>query len=75
MTAQQIFAHTEKVAIKKIGKESMAVLPLKIWREIEEYIEDIEMSRSKTLAREIKKARTTQKTYSLEEIKKELNRS
>ena len=73
MTAQQIFTHTTKAEVKKIGKRSMVVLPVEIWREIEEYIEDIEMAKSKTLAKRIKKARSEGKTYSLKEIKKKLN--
>ena len=71
MTAQQIFTHTTKAEIKKIGKKSVAVLPLKIWREIEDYIEDVEMAQSKKLAGKIRKARR-EKTYSLEEVKKNL---
>jgi hypothetical protein len=72
MTAQQIYAHTTKAEIKKIGKKSMVVLPLKIWQEIEEYIEDVEAAQSKHLAKRIKQARSEKKSYSLEEIKKYL---
>jgi hypothetical protein len=72
MTAQQIFSHTTKAEIKKIGKKTMVVLPIKIWRDIEDYIEDIEMERSKTLAKKIQHARAEKKTYSLEEVRKNL---
>ena len=73
MTVQQIYAHTQKAEIKKIGQKSMAVLPLKIWQEIEDYIEDMEAAQSKTLAKKIKQARSEKKAYSLEAMKKKLN--
>jgi PHD/YefM family antitoxin component YafN of YafNO toxin-antitoxin module len=73
MTTQQIYAGAQRVEIKKIGKKSVALLPLELWLEIEEQLEDMEMARSKTLARQVKKARSERKTYSLEDIKKELN--
>lgn len=72
MTAQQIFSHTTKAEIKKIGKKAMVILPVKTWQDIEEYIEDVEMTRSKVLAKKIKQARSEKKTYSLDEVKKKL---
>lgn len=53
-----------------MGKTSVVVLPLKVWREIEDYLEDLEMSQSRHLAARIKKARAQKKLYSAAEVKK-----
>ena len=59
--------------IAQIGKTPVVVLPLS---EYEKMKEDLEMLRSRTLLKEIKKARadvTRGKVYSLSHIKKLLN--
>ncbi len=54
----------------KIGKNPVVVLPLKIWQEIENKLEELEMAESKTLRKKIAKARAEQKLYSSTETKK-----
>lgn len=53
-----------------MGKSSVVVLPLKVWQEIEDYLEDLEIGQSKKLVAKIKKARSQKKLYSAAEIKK-----
>lgn len=53
----------EKTHIQKVGKESVVVLPLKTWKDIEEKLEDLEMAQSKTFRRKIIKARKEKKLY------------
>jgi hypothetical protein len=55
MTIQTLL---EKSKIQKIGKTPVVVLPLKIWREIENRLEDAEMSASVFLRKKIAKARS-----------------
>lgn len=54
---------------QKIGKQPVVVLPLKIWREIEEKLKDMAMERSKILKRKIIRARAQKKLYSAAEVK------
>lgn len=56
-------------------KEGVAILPLKRWKEIEDELEDLEMTKSKKLAKEIAQARTEVKrgkVVTLEELEKEI---
>ena len=56
-------------------KEGVAILPLKRWKEIEDELEDLEMTKSKKLAKEIAQARAEVKrgkVVTLEELEKEL---
>jgi hypothetical protein len=62
-----------KTKVQKIGKVPVVVLPLKIWREIEDYLEDAQMMHSNTFKAKIAKARREKKLYSYSEIKKLLN--
>lgn len=70
MTARQLLEKVKKTQIRKAGKKSVVVLPLKVWREIEDYLEDVEASNSRRLAARIKKARSEKKLYSAAEVKK-----
>lgn len=70
MTARQLLEKIKKSEVAKIGKKPVVVLPLKVLREIEDYLEDLEMSGSKRLAAKIKKARSEKKLYSAAEVKK-----
>ena len=54
----------------KIGKESMVILPLKKWQEIETELEDLEMYRSVKLMEEIAQRRQEKKVVSLESLLK-----
>jgi hypothetical protein len=70
MTARQLIEKIKKTEVKKIGKTPVVVLSLKVWREIEDYLEDLEISQSKQLAAKIKRARSQKKLYSAAEVKK-----
>jgi len=70
MTARQLVREMKKTEIKKIGKKPMVVLPLAVWRKIEEYLEDLEISQSRQLAAKIRKACLQKKRYSASEVKK-----
>lgn len=62
-----------KSLIKKLGKESVVILPLKVY---EDLIEELEMLRSEPLRKKVKKAREEFKKgkyYTLEEIEKLLS--
>lgn len=41
----------------KIGKEPVVVVPMVLWQQIQDCLEDIQISASKKLARDIKKSR------------------
>jgi hypothetical protein len=69
MTIQTLL---EKSKIQKIGKMPVVVLPLKIWREIENRLEDMEMNASVVLKKKIVKARSEKKLYSSSQVKKML---
>ena len=51
-------------------KEGVVILPLEKWRKIEEKLEDLEMYRSESLAKEIEKKRKEKETVPLEKLLK-----
>ncbi len=57
---------------QKIGNKPVVVLPLKIWREIEAKLEDLEMAESGTFREKISKVRGEKKLYSSVDVKKSL---
>jgi len=57
-----------KSAIKE--KEGVVILPLKKWKKIEGALEDLEMYRSESLAKEISKRRKEKGTVPLEKFLK-----
>lgn len=57
---------------QKIGKKPMVVLPLKIWEEIEDRLEDLEAKESKQFVKKILKARSEKKLYSSAQVKRHL---
>ncbi len=62
-----------KSAIRE--KEGIVILPLKKWKKIEEELEDLEIYRSESLAKEIARRRKEVKegdTITLEELEKKL---
>ena len=67
MTTQQLL---EKAKIQKIGKMPVVILPLGIWRDIENLLEDSEMRSSKTFPKKITRARAEKKLYSSTQAKK-----
>ena len=70
MTARQLVEKIKEVEVKKIGKKSVVILPLSVWREIEDCLEDLEMNQSRKFAAKIKRARAQKRLYSAEEVKK-----
>lgn len=54
----------------KIGKTPVVILPLNIWKEMENKLEDLEMLESQTLRKKIAKARSEKKIYSSSQVKK-----
>jgi len=60
----------EKNTVERIGKKPVVVLPLKIWEEIHDRLEDSLMAESKPLRKRIAKARKEKKLYSSREVKK-----
>jgi hypothetical protein len=65
MTIQALL---KKSKIQKIGKTPVVVLPFKIWREIENRLEDMEMNASVVLRKKIAKARSEKKLYSVSQL-------
>lgn len=57
-----------KSAIRE--KEGIVILPLKKWRKVEEELEDLEMYRSESLAKEIAKRRKEKGAVPLEKLLK-----
>lgn len=72
MTAITFFKKTGSVQVRQIAGKKMAVLPLDIWEDIDDYFEDLAISQSRYLAAKIKKARAEKKSYTLEEVKRRL---
>ncbi len=52
------------------NKTPFVVVPLKLWQEIEEKIEELEMLQAKYLRKKIEKARKEKKLYSPDEVRK-----
>ena len=57
---------------QRIGKKPVVVLPLAVWRELENRLEDLIMLESKKLKSKIAKARSEKKLYSACQLKKVL---
>ena len=51
-------------------KEGVVILPLRKWKKIEESLEDLEMYRSESLAKEIAKRRKAKKTVPFKKLLK-----
>lgn len=72
MSPTQLIEKLKAVQPEKIGKNPVVVLPLKIWREIEDRLEDFEMMNSDVFRKRIMKARKEKKFYPFAEVKKRL---
>jgi len=72
MTAAILLKRTENVRVRNISGKKMAILPLEIWEDIEDFFEEQAMGQSPRLIAKIKKARAEKESYSLEEVKKHL---
>ena len=62
----------KKPTLHKIGKTPMVLVPLALWHELEELIEDKEMEQSETLQKRVLLSRRSKKLYSLQEVKEKL---
>ena len=60
----------EKIKSQKIGKAPVVVLPLRVWAEILDQLEELEMMQSKSLRGKITRARSEKKLYSPSQAKK-----
>ena len=68
-------ARTAHVRIKTVAGKKVAILPVKTWEDIEDYLEELAWSQSPRFIAKIKKAREDIKngrSYTLEEVKKHL---
>jgi len=70
MAAQQLLSRIRNVSVQKIGRNPVVVLPLGMWQEIEEYLEDLEIEQSRLLPRKVAAARREKKSYSAARTKK-----
>lgn len=70
MSTQQLIEKIRKIDAKKIGRAPFVVLPLKIWEEIEDRLEDLRIVDSSFLASKIAKARREKRQYSAVEVRK-----
>lgn len=66
MSTTKLLEHGKQ---QKIGKKPMVVLPLKIWKEIENRLEDLQAKESKNFLKKIAKARLETKLYSSSQAK------
>ena len=73
MTTQQLIRKIKKTEVQKIGKAPVVVLPLKVWQEIQDSLEDLQLAGSRLLTRKISKARLERKVYSVAQVKKSLS--
>ena len=55
--AARIFV-IDKSKTVRVGKQPMVLVPLKLWRKMEDYLEDQEALASKSFLRRIRKARS-----------------
>lgn len=60
----------KKARTQKIGNTPMVVLSLKIWEEIEDRLENLEILKSKNLKKKISTARSEKKLHSSAQVKK-----
>lgn len=60
----------EKIKSQKIGRMPVVVVPLKIWEEVAQRLEDFEMLHSLSLRKKIVGARKEKKLYSDAQVKK-----
>ena len=69
MTIATILKKTKQ---QRIGKTPVVFVPLDVWHEIEDRLENLEMMNSVAFRKKITKARKEKKFYTLTEVKKGL---
>lgn len=70
MTLSQILNQSK---LTKIGTQPAIVMPLRIWRQLEERLEDLEMMQSPTFRKKIARARAEKNHLSSNHVKKLLH--
>ena len=70
MSEQQLLSRIKNPSVERIGKSPVVVLPLKVWREIEDCLGEVEIEQSRRLQRKISAARRAKKSYSAAQVKK-----
>lgn len=70
MGVGQLLSRIRNASVQKIGRSPVVVLPLKIWQEVEEYLEELEIEQCRLLPRKISVARREKKSYSAARTKK-----
>ena len=70
MTTLQLVEKVKRIGTQKIGRAPVVVLPLKIWEEIADRLEESDISQSRSLAGRISKARREKKLYSSGQVRK-----
>jgi hypothetical protein len=60
----------EQTKTGKVGNEPVVVVPLDVWKEVEDRLEDLEMMQSESLRKRIAKARAEKKLYSAAAVRK-----
>ncbi len=60
----------KNLKIDKDNKMPFVVVPLKLWKKIEDQLEELKMLQSKSLRKKIQKARKEKRLYSPAEVRK-----
>lgn len=72
MTTQQLVEKLKKPDVLKIGQTPVVLVPLMLWKEFENRLEDLEMAQSPSFRKNIAKSRREKKLYSSQAVKKML---
>ena len=63
MTSQQLLGKIRNTEVQKIGKTPVVIVPIKIWEEIGDRLEDLEMEQSASFKKKITRARSEKTLY------------
>ena len=67
MTTTKLLSHNR---IEKIGRKPVVVVPLEVWRKLEDRLEDVLAAESKSLRTKIARARREKQLYSPTRVRK-----
>jgi len=70
VAAQTLLSRIKNTGVQKIGRTPVVVLPLKMWQEIEDCLEDLEIEQSRRLAGKISAARREKKIYNAAQVRR-----
>ncbi len=68
MTAQQLLNKTDQISHQKIGNKPVVVLPLEMWEQIEDQLENTQMVTSLSYRRAVARSRTQAKRGKVYEL-------